>query len=426
VSGDTWLGIALIAISLLLLVIVTAAETSAVFISRTRVKAFVSRGLPRAATLESYVQERQTLLGTVAFARNAAVVLGVGVGVFLVLKETGHTWVALVVTMGCAVVILALMESLPRLLIARSPERWGLRLVPVMNVLNVFFGIPSRVLDAGATALLPARRKDEVDPAAEDNDEILRLVELHESNGAADSDELTMIKRVAQMVDTSAREIMVPRIDIVAVEADVAIDELLRVVVDRGLSRIPVYEETIDNVVGVVHAKDILSHIANGLRDASLRELARPPYFVPDGKRIDELLTELRENKVHLAIVVDEYGGTAGLVTIEDVIEEIVGEIQDEYDREEAPVHRVNENEAIIDARIDLDDLNELLSVDIPNEDSDTLGGFIYHQLGRMPSPGDEVRADGLHLRVLTVVGRRIKKVRVTKVTQQETESQAS
>jgi len=425
-SADSWLGLGLLAAAVVLLVIATAAETGAVFISRLRVKAFATKGLPRAASLESYIYERRALLATISVARNAAVVLGVAVGTFLVLRGTGHTWAALTATIFCAVVTLALLETLPRLLVARSPERWGLRLVPVMNVFHFIFGVPARALDAVANALLPARRKDEVDLTGEDNDDLLRLVELHEGNSSAESGELTMIKRVAQMVDTAAREIMVPRIDIVAIEADASIEELLRVVVERGLSRIPIYEETIDDIVGVVHAKDILGYMANGKRQISLRELARPPYFVPDGKHIDELLTELRENKVHMAVVVDEYGGTAGLVTIEDVIEEIVGEIQDEYDREEATVHRVNDNEAIVDARIDLDDVNELLSLHIPNEDSDTLGGYIYHQLGRMPSSGDEVQADGVRLRVLTVVGRRIKKVRVTKAAHQETETQAS
>jgi CBS domain containing-hemolysin-like protein len=209
---------------------------------------------------------------------------------------------------------------------------------------------------------------------------------------------------------------MTPRIDMVAIEAKEPVEAGLRAIVDRGFSRIPVYDENIDNVVGVVHAKDILRDMAAGRKPASLREIARPPYFVPEGKRIDDLLTELREHKVHLAIVVDEYGGTAGLVTIEDVLEEIVGEIQDEYDREEASMQRLNEQEAIVDARVTLDDLNELLDLKIESEDVDTVGGFVYHQLGRMPAPGDEIRSDGLNMRVLSVLGRRIKKIRVAKV----------
>jgi CBS domain containing-hemolysin-like protein len=176
-----------------------------------------------------------------------------------------------------------------------------------------------------------------------------------------------------------------------------------------------VYEDTIDNIVGVVYAKDILRYLAEDRRPASLLEIARPPYVVPEGKRIDELLAEMRASKVHMAIVVDEYGGTAGLVTIEDVLEEIVGEIQDEYDREETTVERLSDNEAVVDARTSLDDLNELLDLEIESEDFDTVGGFVYHLLGRMPAPGDEVRENGLTLRVLTTAGRRIKKVRATK-----------
>jgi len=422
-SADSWLGIGLLLVALVLLVVAMAAETGAVFISRLRVKAFATKGLPHAASLEAYIQERHALLGTIAVARNAAVVLGVAVGTFLVLRETGHTWAALAVTMVCAVVALALLEALPRLVVARSPEHWGLRLVPVMNVFHLLFGVPSRLLDVAANAVLPARRKEEIELSGEDDDELLRLVELHEGDRDTENGELTMIKRVAQMVDTAAREIMVPRIDMVAVEADASIEELLRIIVERGFSRIPIYEETIDNVVGVVHAKDILGYLADGRRQIALRELARPPYVVPDGKHIDELLAELRENKVHMAIIVDEYGGTAGLVTIEDVLEEIVGEIQDEYDREEDAVHHLSDDEAIVDARISLDDLNELFNLEMPSEDFDTLGGFIYHQLGRMPAPKDEVRADGVRLRVLTVVGRRIKKVRVTRVARQEAEA---
>jgi CBS domain containing-hemolysin-like protein len=241
------------------------------------------------------------------------------------------------------------------------------------------------------------------------------LVELHEGNGAAENGELAIIRRVTNMVDTSAREIMVPRIDMVTAEATSTMQDVRETIVSRGFSRIPVYDETIDNIVGVVYAKDILRYLAEGSQPGSLRAIARPPYFIPEGKHIDELLAELQEQKVHMAIVVDEYGGTAGLVTIEDVLEEIVGEIQDEYDREEAPIQRLTETEAVLDARVSVDALNEMFQLEIEGEDFDTLGGFVYHELGRMPAPGDEVNSDGVTMRVLSVLGHRIKKVRVTK-----------
>ncbi len=416
-SADTWLSFALLAAALIMLVVAVAAEAGVVFISRARVRAFATRGLPRAASLETYIQERHALLGALAVARSVAVVLGVAVGSFLVLDAAGHSWATLAATMTGALLALMVLEAAPRLLVARSPERWGLRLAPVMSVVRLIFGMPARLLDMTAAAALRVRSPQEHPfEAAQEDEELLRLVELHEGESAIENGELAMIRRIAHMVDRAVREIMVPRIDMAAAGTDATVDDVLRLIVDRGYSRIPLYEETIDNIVGVVYAKDLLRHLSeNGTKPVTLRDIARPPFFVPEGKHIDQLLAELREHKVHIAIVVDEYGGTAGLVTIEDVLEEIVGEIQDEYDREEVSVQRLTDTEVIIDARVGLDDLNELFDLEIESEDFDTVGGFVYHELGRMPAPGDEVRADGITLRVLSTLGHRIKKVRVTR-----------
>ena len=420
-SVDSWFGIALLLAALVLLVVAAGAEAGVVFISRARVHAFVAKGLPKAALLETYIEERHALMGAVALARHVAVVLAIAVGTFLVLRETGYGWPALAVTMAFALVALAALEAVPRLIVARSPERWGLRLLPAMNVLRLLFGLPARALERGGRLILRSRGRTQrrAESLGED-EELLRLVELHEGNGAPENGELAMIRRIAHMVDRSVHEIMVPRIDMAAVEVQDGTDDVLELVVQRGFSRIPLYEETVDNVVGVVYAKDLLKYMADGRSQISLKEIARRPYFIPEGKHIDELLAELRQNKVHIAIVVDEYGGTAGLVTIEDVLEEIVGEIEDEYDREEVTVERLSDTEAILDARVSLDEFNELFSLEIEGEDFDTVGGFVYHLLGRMPAPGDEVHAGGLSLRVLSVLGRRIKKVRVTKEPESE------
>jgi putative hemolysin len=176
-----------------------------------------------------------------------------------------------------------------------------------------------------------------------------------------------------------------------------------------------VFEDTIDNIVGVVYARDVLDHLANGSKPADVKAMARPPYFVPESKKVDELLTEMRQNKLSIAIVVDEYGGTAGLVTIEDLIEEIVGEIADEFDVEEEPIQRVSESEAVLDARVSIDALQELFGVQVEEGDFDTVGGFVFNHLGKMPSVGEELEVDGLVVRVLSVSGRRIKRLRVIK-----------
>lgn len=414
-SGDTWIGIVLLGAAFVVLVLATAAETGVVFVNRLRVHGFATKGVPRAEALEAYVQERQELVGTFSVARDAAVVLGIAVGTFLVLREQESTWVTLTIIMAAALGALIVLEAVPRLVVARSPERWSLRLVPAIGAFAFLFGLPIRALNTILGSVLRLFGRERAGEAGEGDEELLRLVQLREENGGIENGELEMIRRIAGMVDRAVREIMVPRIDMVAAEDTSSVDDVLRLVMERGFSRIPLYEESIDNIVGIVHAKDLLQFLADGQRPGSLREIARPPYFVPEGKHVDELLTELREHRVHLAIVVDEYGGTAGLVTIEDVIEEIVGEIQDEYDREEATVQPISESEAIMDARVSLDELNELFDLEIESEDYDTVGGFVYHQLGRMPAPGDEVQANGLDLRVLSVLGRRIKKIRVVK-----------
>jgi CBS domain containing-hemolysin-like protein len=208
---------------------------------------------------------------------------------------------------------------------------------------------------------------------------------------------------------------MVPRIDVAALSVTASIDEAVAVFVEKGFSRLPIYEESVDNIVGVLYAKDFLPFLLMGERPESLREVARPPYFIPEGKKVDELLTELRQTKVHIAIVVDEYGGTAGIVTVEDLLEEIVGEIEDEYDVASTPIERLGEDEVVVDARVTVDALNELFDVNIEDEDYDTVGGLVYHILGKMPGAGDSLSVDGLDLQVVSVMGRRIKKVRVSR-----------
>lgn len=403
---DSWAGVFLLLLAAALLTVVSAAEAGLVFISRARARALAARGAQSDA-LHAYIEERHLLMGALSVARNLAVVLATGVGVFLVVRHIERTWAALALTMLSALAALALIEAAPRLLVSRSPEAWGARLSPVTDVLRAVFGVPPWLL---RRLLLRARPA----PPEKDAEEILRLVELEEPGGI-EEEEREMIRGVIHLADRTAREIMVPRIDIVAANVEDTLDDVLELITSRGYSRIPIYEETIDNIVGVVYAKDLIKLLAAGNR-VPIREVMRPPHFIPESKRVDELLTELRNSRVHIAIVVDEYGGTAGLVTIEDLLEEIVGEIQDEYDVEEATIERVAEDEAIVDARVSLDAVNELFDLEIESGDYDTIGGFVYHHLGKVPAPGDEFQADGLSLQVLSVVGRRIRKLRLRKL----------
>jgi putative hemolysin len=419
-DGHSWLGLVLLLGALALLVSVAAAEAG-ISLSQARLHLLAGKGVlhaqpPHAWTQADARRERQTVLGSLALARSLAVVAASALAFFLVSRVTGSTWEAVGIAVAGSLALLALLEAAVRSLVNQSPERWGRRLSPLIRVIRLIFGLPALALVRSGHALLPPRvvegRAEEV---AEEDSSLLDLMEMEEANGGIEAEERAMIRGIIKLVETAAREIMVPRIDIVAVDTDATVEEVMALIMEHGYSRIPLYDGTIDNVVGVLYAKDFLRYLARGAHPPSLKDIARPPYFIPESKKVDELLAEMRLNRVHMAIVVDEYGGTAGLVTIEDLLEEIVGEIEDEYDRSEVTVERIGPNEAILDARVSIDDLNEIFGLTIEGEDFDTVGGFVYHLLGRVPIPGDEVSADGLRLRVLSVLGRRIKKVRVAR-----------
>ncbi len=240
------------------------------------------------------------------------------------------------------------------------------------------------------------------------------LREMAASGGGAprlDQDGREMIERVLLLGETVVREIMVPRIDMVALELSMPLPAIRSLVREKRHSRLPVYRDSVDNIVGFLHIKDLL-----GEPPASLATLLRPVPFVPETKRVGALLTEMRERRSHLAIVVDEYGGTAGLVTLEDVIEEVVGEIQDESDKEQPLFTVLDDGSFRVDAKVDLDELNERLQVTLPADDYDTLGGYLYGLAGKIPAPGERFQDSGLEFVIRSVRGRRITQVLVRPV----------
>ncbi|MEN9933904.1 MAG: hypothetical protein RLZZ387_483 [Chloroflexota bacterium] len=246
-------------------------------------------------------------------------------------------------------------------------------------------------------------------------EELRMLVNVGEEEGLIEPNERDMIEGIFTFGDTLVREVMIPRVDIVCLEDAATLDEALDRIIAKGHSRIPVYHESIDQIVGILYAKDLLPWMRVGRRDLGLAALLRAAHFVPDTMKVDALLKDLQARKVHLAIVVDEYGGTAGLVTIEDLLEEIVGEIQDEYDIELPPVQVVGDGELIVDARVLIDDINDLTGLELESEESDRIGGMVFEQLGRVPEQGDEVRVgDGVTIRVLSVEGLRPRRLRIS------------
>jgi len=308
--------------------------------------------------------------------------------------------------------ITILVEFFTQRFILKKPDLLAVRLTPVAQLMDyIFFPFSwlfTKILGSPAILRHGAGSVTE--------DEIKNWVETDQPEGGLEMGERKMIYSIFQFSDTLAREVMVPRIDVSAIDVDMSLPEALSMVVNSGHSRLPVYEETIDNVIGVLYAKDLLQLQLKKDNDASIRNRLRKAYFVPEAKKVDELLGEMQARGVHLAVVVDEYGGMAGLVTLEDIVEEIVGEIRDEYDdKEELLYQEVGTDEYLFHGRIDLDDFNEIVGTHMTKDVADTLGGIIYGEVGRVPVGGEEILIEGWVLTVEQVSGRRIRSVRVKK-----------
>lgn len=251
------------------------------------------------------------------------------------------------------------------------------------------------------------------DPAAAKALKVLR--DAAASDTTLEAEERQMISHIYEFSETLAREVMVPRVDMVCADASQGLREVIRLIKESGHSRIPVYTDSVDHIQGIVYAKDLLDLPPQEDGASAVLALARKPFFIPETKKIDDLLRDLRRNKVHIAIVVDEYGGTAGLVTLEDLLEEIVGEIQDEYDSEEPEFVQLGPDSFRVDGRMNLDDVNDLCGTSLPTESVDTIGGFIYDLLGRIPQEGETIQWEDVSFRVEEIEGQRIAKVVITK-----------
>ena len=423
----------IIAILILLNAVFVAAEIALVTIRRTRVEQLVDEGRRgaervRQLTLQpgrflAVIQLGITFIGFLA-AAYAGTNITDGVARFLGGIQPIATYAGalalIVVTALLSFVTIIFGELVPKTLALAHPERFALSLAGLVDlmgrVLRPIVWALERVTNA-VNRLLGVR---DVDHNQISTEELKLLIERGGEQGILEAEEEQMIHAVIELGERRVHEVMVPRTAIVALPATATLPDAIDRIIEQGHSRVPVYEASVDEVVGILYAKDLLPFLKDRT-DArpSVRALLRTPVFVPESMSIDDLLHEFQRRKVHIASVLDEYGGTAGLVTIEDLLEEIVGEIQDEYDvHEEAMVVRLSDDEARVDGRAAVDDLAEIFDTELALEDEDeydTVGGLIYHRIGGVPSPGDQVDVDGLHLTVETTDGRRVGKVLVVR-----------
>ncbi len=331
-----------------------------------------------------------------------------GVVLLIWLQEVNLSlWAYAGVLLLSALILFGLEWAVERM-VSRDPEVWTMRL-------NIFMRLVIAPLSILLAPLGISGQRGESDEVAVSvtEDDLKTLVDASEEEGGIEHDERRMIFSIFQFGDTLTREIMVPRIDVLTIDVHTSLPDAVDAFLQSGHSRVPVHEETIDNILGLLYAKDLLRVWREGNHLDSLRDLLRPAYFVPEAKKIDELLTDMQSQRVHMAVVVDEYGGMAGLVTLEDIIEEIFGEIQDEYDQaEQSPYQVTKDGDYIFLGRVDLDDFNDVIGCRLPTDEADTLGGYIYSQLGHIPNAGESVQKDNLLLTVEEVSAQRIQTVR--------------
>ena len=357
--------------------------------------------------------------GVRALVQVGLITVVVAAGTALIEARTSHWWGLALGVVGL-LTLLALLQGVS----AAIGARWSGKtrhIVPLLWPLALF-AIPLSKLQGSVAAVFSRGNDDNSDPS-----ESSATITNGFTGGTSENQdnelaphERKMITSILKLDETTAREIMVPRMDILAADATSSLAQVAEMMWESGHSRIPLFEESLDNIVGVVHSRDMLRNLTTEDKEVYLNDIVRPPLFIPDSKRLDDLLRDFQENHIQIAIVVDEYGGTAGLVTIEDLLEEIVGEIEDEFDIGESMREMLSENEAVMDARISLEEINQVFAVNLQGEGFDTLGGLLYQQLGKIPVSGDEVEVEGLTIKVISTLGRRIKKVQVARATASE------
>ncbi|MCL4500079.1 MAG: hemolysin family protein [Chloroflexi bacterium] len=408
-----------------------AAEMALVSVRRTRIKQLVEEGNHKARTVMSLLEKPTsfmattqigvTLIGFLASAFAAVNIAG-GLGKWFarlgLSRSTGEAVAVFLVTLVISFFTLVVGEIAPKSLAMQHAERLALSVGGIVKVLTTL-ALPAVKIVSFFSDLLVRPFGTHVKFSAPmlTEEELKMLVQAGEEEGVIEEEEKEMIHSIFDFTDTVTRQVMKPRTDMHAAPFTSTLDELLDIITSTGHSRIPIYEEDIDHIVGVVHAKDLLPVLRQEKKLFDIKTVMREAYYIPETKDVDELLAEFKRGNIQMAIVRDEYGGTAGLVTVEDLLEEIVGEIRDEYDIEEPLIQIVDENHAVVSARMSVDELNEEMKLDIPeSEDYETIGGFVFDLFGHQPNEGETISYEDVDFTVSKVEDGRLHSIAIARV----------
>jgi len=407
-TGDIWL-IAIAAVLIVAAGLLACADAALSSFSRARAEELLRGGHRGAGRLHAVAAEPPSYLNTVLLLRMAAETTAIVLVAFVVADAFDATWRRVLVAAGVMVVVSYVVVGVaPRTIGRQHPDRVALLSAGPVTALTRVLGPLPRLLILLGNALTPGRGFREGPFTSEA--ELREAVDLAEASRLIESGERAMIHSVFELGDTSVREVMVPRTDMVFIERTKTLRQLMSLALRSGYSRIPVTGESLDDIVGMAYLKDVTKRVFDR-REAETSErvesVMRRCLYVPDSKPVDVLLREMQAQRMHVAIAVDEYGGTAGLVTIEDILEEIVGEITDEYDVEPDQIEQLTDGVVRISTRFPVDDLGDLFGIELEDEDVDSVGGLMAKHLGKVPIPGSEIEVEGLVLRAESPAGRR-------------------
>lgn len=413
-SSDNWSRLILLIVLLLIAAFASSSETALTSVGKLRIRHLTEQKVAGSQTVDALLHDPNQFLTAILILNMVTIVVASGLATVMALDIFGPSVNGILVSLGFSVIVLIVAEIVPKSLAIRAPERTALRIAPVVSLLARVltpFVIFFRVVTNLAVRLFGGPK---VSGPFVSDEELVMLATIGQEQGVLLEEERRRIEAVVEFEDIAAHEVMVPRVDITGVSIAATLSEAIDMALHAGHSRLPVYENSIDNIAGVLYVWDMLRYARADRYDVPISQIMRPAYKVPESKSIGDLFRELQHRHVHMAVLLDEYGGTAGLVTIEDLLEQIVGEITDEHDPGEPRyVERIGPHEYLFDGRAALGDVNDAFDTDLESEEFDTVGGLVFHHVGHVPLVGDEVSVDGLLFRVESMEGTRTAKVRV-------------
>jgi CBS domain containing-hemolysin-like protein len=406
------IGVLLFIICVVLSAFFSSSEVALISITRAKARTLSNEGKPGATAVAALKESPEHLLITILIGNTVVNIAAAAIATAIAIRLFGNLGVG-IATGFVTIVLLVFGEIGPKIYAARASESYALMIAPIILFLSrVFTPVIWAVERVSPTFGIG---KENPEPAVTE-EEIKEWIDVGKEEGTIEQDEQDMLYSVLEFGDTPAREIMTPRVDVVLMEDTTTMEEAIRIFTETGFSRIPVYHEQIDNITGVLNVKDVFSAMVSKRKVASIREIMYDPTFVPETKKIDDLLKELQVHRVQIAIVIDEYSSFVGIVTVEDILEELVGDILDEYDTEEKEIQQISSGVYVIDAQMWVDDINEKIPVALPTDESyETVGGLLIDRLGHIPQhPGEKVEIEGgrVTLVVVQMHGRRIVKVK--------------